>query len=111
MDSRADAPAPDSRRGFLAAGRSSVSEWSSSVFLGRVGSPIAIFFGAFLAFGGGSDSPDGPLDEDAVALLGGGREKVDFFVGGSLESNEEPCEAGAVCGIDSESLPPSLSLP
>ena len=50
---------------------------------------MAIFLGAFLVLGGGSESPDGALDEEAVALVGGGRENADFLVGaGSWEAKE-----------------------
>lgn len=90
IDNRSEAPAPESRRGFFAAGLSSWSEASPSVSFLRVGRPIAIFFG-FLALGGGKDKPVLALDEEADPFVGGGRENVDFLVGaGSLAVKEGP---------------------
>ncbi len=111
IDNRADAPAPDSKRGFFAAGRSSGSDTSPSVCFGRDGRPMAIFL-VLLAFGCGKDRPELALDEEADAFAGGGRENVDFLVGaGSLAVIEVLVEADEFCAVVSTSLPLSLSLP
>lgn len=56
IDNSDDAPAPDSSRGFFAAGLSSLKSSSSlSPAVDRLGSPIVIFFGPpFVVLGGGS---------------------------------------------------------
>jgi hypothetical protein len=96
---RDDAPAPllDVIRGFLAGGRSSVSE----SFEGSKGSVISIFFVRFvLAVGGGSEKFDEPDD------LGGGRERPEGFDGAGTG-------ASALAGgaVDSTSFSLSTSLP
>ena len=82
-------PLPESKRGFFAAGLSSLS--SSSVSPGREGNPMVIFFGPRFNFGAGRDRP---VELD----LEGGRDRDDFLVGGD----------GGM-GVGSVSL--SLSLP
>lgn len=110
IDSRPEAPAPDSSRAFFVGGRSSVSEVRSSS-LDKLGSPIAIFFGAFLVLGGGKASPEDALEEEAE-LAGGGSANVDFLAGaGSLEVMDALDVVVETCGVVSPSLALSLSLP
>lgn len=90
MESNPDLPAPLSKRGFFAGGKSS----SKASPLGSSGRPIVIFFGA-LFFGA-------ELDE----LEGGGNEKVDFLV--LVRAGSEVDGVGAATSV---SLALSLSLP
>lgn len=86
IDTSPDAPAPDSNRGFFAAGLSSSSLGSSP---GRAGSPIVIFFGPRLFLGGGRERPL----PDALELDGGGSAIDDFLPGvGSFEANDDFCD-------------------
>jgi hypothetical protein len=95
---RDDAPAPllDVIRGFLAGGRSSVSDSLE----GSEGSAISIFFVRFVLAGGGSERLDG-LDD-----LGGGRERPEGF---------DSAGTGALAlgnnAMDGTSLSLSMSLP
>lgn len=93
MLKREDAPAPlEMMRGFLAGGRSSVSEsWE-----GSEGREISIFFGRF-----------------AFALVGGRRLEELDDLGGGRERPEDLDGAGdgSDCLIDDASLSLSTSLP
>lgn len=80
------APAPDSRRGFFAAGLKSSSS-SSSTSLGRAGKSMAIFL-VFLGLGAEEDDVAAALEVDS-----GGRANVDFF-GGTGAVNVEVTFAG-----------------
>ncbi len=79
--------------------------------LERLGSPIAIFFGAFLVLGGGRESPEDVLEVGAE-LPGGGSANVDFLAGaGSLEVIVALDVVAETCSVVSLSLALSLSLP
>lgn len=91
-------PAPDSNRGFFAAGRSLSNSSSSSFGAESVGRPMVIFLGPLFGLGGGRE-----IDEE-----GAGREIEDFLLGGgSLDSSDD---LGGTETI-SESLSLSLPLP
>jgi hypothetical protein len=85
-------PPPESKRGFFAAGLSSLS--SSSLSPGREGNPMVIFFGPRFNFGAGRDRPV------ELGLEGGGSDRDDFL---------DCCGGGGGMGEGSVSL--SLSLP
>jgi hypothetical protein len=93
----APAPLPDVILGFLAGGRSSVSE----SFEGSEGSVISIFFVRFVLTDGGGSEKFVELDD-----LGGGRERPKGFDGGGT------C-ASALAGsaVDGASFSLSTSLP
>lgn len=90
---RDDVPAPllDVIRGFLAGGRSSVSE----SFEGSEGSVISIFFVRFVLVGGGSER----LDD-----LGAGRERPEGFDGAGTGALGKDTEGDASFSL-STSLP------
>lgn len=91
-------PAPDSNRGFFAAGRSLSNSSSSSFGAESAGRPMVIFLGPLFGLGGGRE-----IDEE-----GAGREIEDFLLGGgSLDSSDD---LGGTETI-SESLSLSLPLP